>query len=159
MEEVHIGETRLDWLNYATATLKPKKSTAETIGDYRPISPVNRIMKIVSKVLANKLQHIPEEEIVQYQKSFIRNKNILDGIVIAQEIIHQVNKRKEKRYVLKLDFEKAYDTVNWECLTKCLRNKGFGPKWQKWIWQWLDTVKTNITINGKLGERSNVEGI
>lgn len=50
----------------------------------------------------------------------------------AHEIIHSVYHDKEKGVILKLDYEKAYDEVNWEFLLDILR-KSFGDRWIGWI--------------------------
>jgi hypothetical protein len=41
--------------------------------------------------------------------------------------------KKQRGIILKLDFEKAYDKVNWSFLQRTLRMKGFSPQWCKWI--------------------------
>lgn len=55
MKEIYAGKVQLDRLNYINVVLIPKKSTAKRIRDYIPISFVNCIVRIVSKVLANRL--------------------------------------------------------------------------------------------------------
>jgi hypothetical protein len=40
-------------------------------------------------------------------------RNILEGVVILHETIHELHKKKKNEVILKLDFEKAYDKVNW----------------------------------------------
>lgn len=53
--------------------------------------------------------------------------------------------------MLKLDFEKAYDNVNWESLMQVLRNRGFGPKWMGCINFWLSSAKTSVLVNDEPG--------
>jgi Reverse transcriptase (RNA-dependent DNA polymerase) len=47
------------------------------------------------------------------QSAFIKNRYIMDNVMAAHEIIHYATKHKQKGFVLKVDFEKAYDKVNW----------------------------------------------
>jgi hypothetical protein len=47
------------------------------------------------------------------QSAFIKGRYILESVVVAHEIVHSVNKSREKGVVLKLDYEKAYDRVSW----------------------------------------------
>ena len=54
--------------------------------------------------------------------------------------------------ILKLDFHKAFDTVNWECLLHVLQQRGFGNRWTTWIRNILSTSKAHILINGIVGE-------
>lgn len=51
---------------------------------------------------------------------FIISRSILHGVVLTKETIHQVRKKRGQSYILKLDFEKAYDTVNCECLLEAM---------------------------------------
>jgi hypothetical protein len=57
----------------------------------------------------------------------------LEGVVILHETIHELHKKKKNGVILKLDFEKAYDKVNWSFVQQTLRMKGFSPVWCKWI--------------------------
>lgn len=56
---------------------------------------------------------------------FIIARNILDGVVIAQEVIHQNKKTEPNSFLLKLDFEKVSDMVDWECLLEVFHLKEF----------------------------------
>jgi hypothetical protein len=64
--------------------------------------------------------------------AFIPGRYILDGVLIIHEILHELRVRKKKGIVLKLDFEKAYDKVNWSFLHDVLRRKKFDTKWIEW---------------------------
>ena len=58
-------------------------------------------------------------------------------------------KRKKKAGVLlKLDFEKAYDTINWVSVDSVLKEMGFGMKWRKWIEVCITTPRVSILFNG-----------
>jgi len=46
------------------------------------------------------------------QSNFIKGRYILESVVVAHEIVHSLHKTKEKGVILKLDYEKAYDTVS-----------------------------------------------
>lgn len=50
--------------------------------------------------------------------------------------------------VLKIDFHKAYDSVNWGFLMVMLRKSGCGSKWCSWIKECISTVQLSILING-----------
>lgn len=56
--------------------------------------------------------------------AFIKGRYILDGVIIIHETIHEIRKRKLKGVMFKIDFEKAYDSVNWNFLKEVLRRKG-----------------------------------
>ena len=99
----------MDRLNYATVVLIPKKDEVKEVGDFRFISVLNALVKVITKVLANRLREVLGDMIDDNQTSFF-GRNILESIAAAQEVI-QVNKRnKTPRFMLKLDFEKTYDS-------------------------------------------------
>jgi hypothetical protein len=67
--------------------------------------------------------------------------------VYATELVQVCFQRKAPTIVLKLDFAKAFDTVNWESLLSILRARGFNSKWCQWISQVLSTSLTAVLIN------------
>ena len=85
-----------------------------------------------TKVLTERLTPVAKEVIGENQTGFIKDRNILEGIVILHEVIHELNKRKEQGMILKIDFEKAYDRVGWDFLEEVLIGKGFPSTWVNW---------------------------
>jgi hypothetical protein len=74
---------------------------------------LNVSFKIFTKVLANRLTAVAEKVVRQSQTAFMPGRNILEGAVVLHETIHELHKKKKNGVILKLDFEKAYDKVNW----------------------------------------------
>ena len=50
------------------------------------------------------------------QTTFMQGRNILDGVAVLHETVHELHRKKLNRVILKIDFEKAYDKVNWSFL-------------------------------------------
>jgi len=130
MELVNCFEK--DMLNFAMITLLPKEPDARTLKKYRPISLLNCSFKIFGKLLNNRLIKVANRLIASNQTAFIKGRYILESVVAAHEIIHEVH-RKESGIILKLDYEKAYDWVSWNFLEERLKSRGFGAKWRGWI--------------------------
>jgi len=63
----------------------------------------------------------------------MKKRNIVSGIMCLHEILHETKRRKEIGVILKIDFEKAYDKINWNLLFTCLEKRGFDKKWCEWI--------------------------
>lgn len=63
------------------------------------------------------------------QYAFIKGKQILDGILIANEYVEEY-KRRKKGVIVKLDSEKAYDKTDWDFLDYIMARKGFGSIWR-----------------------------
>jgi hypothetical protein len=67
------------------------------------------------------------------QTAFIPGRNIMGGVVILHETIHELHIKKANGVIFKIDFEKVYDKVKWSFLSQTLHMKGFSPKWCRWI--------------------------
>lgn len=114
-------------------TLLPKEPDARTLKKYRPISLLNCSFKIFGKLLNNRLIKVANRLIALNQTAFIKGRYILESVVAAHEIVHEVHRKKESGIILKLDYEKAYDRVSWKFLEEMLMTRGFGAKWRGWI--------------------------
>jgi hypothetical protein len=112
-------------LNYGVLSLIPKVPGADKISHFKPIALINVIFKIVPKAFALKLNPIAHRVISPNQTAFIKGMFILDRALALQEIIHELKSKKIGGILLKIDFEKSYDRVNWEFLAEILRAKGF----------------------------------
>ncbi|KAK1614885.1 hypothetical protein QYE76_020402 [Lolium multiflorum] len=72
-------------------------------------------------------------------------------IALINEIIHETKSKRLRGVFLKLDFEKAYDRVNWSFLREVLLRKGFNPGWVHRVLSLVSGGQTAITINGEVG--------
>lgn len=75
--------------------------------------------KIIAKVLAARLKKVLPLIIHDSQAAFVEGHQILDAILVASETVGHWKKEKKKGFLLKLDFEKAYDKVDWLSLLRC----------------------------------------
>jgi hypothetical protein len=116
-------------LNATFVSLIPKKADAEEIKDFRPISLVGGVYKMISKVLANRLKSVLGKLISSSQNAFIGGRQILDSVLIANECLDNQLRSGEAGLLCKLDLEKAYDHMNWDFLLCMLQRCGFREKW------------------------------
>jgi hypothetical protein len=45
------------------------------------------------------------------QTGFVKGRNILEGVAVLYEVLHELHRSKARSLVLKIDFDKAYDRV------------------------------------------------
>jgi Reverse transcriptase (RNA-dependent DNA polymerase) len=99
-------------INLTVICLIPKKKQANFITNYRPISLINCSFKIISKLLADMLALVMNSLIDHTQTAYIKGRLIMDNVVCAHEVLHQVYVSKTKEVLFKIDFEKNFDRVN-----------------------------------------------
>lgn len=100
----------LKGLNAAFITLNPKTASLNSIGDFRPVSLIGSIYKLNQFVCTH-------------------GKQIIDWILIANEVVDSMQRQKDGGLLLKIDFAKAYDNIDWGFLFSMLKAIGFGSKW------------------------------
>ncbi|MCI27595.1 LINE-1 reverse transcriptase like, partial [Trifolium medium] len=114
-------------------TLIPKIDSPLRIGDFRPISLLGSLYKLVAKVLAGRLATVMDKLISRNQSAFIKGRHLVDGVVAVNEIIDLAKKSGKDCLIFKVDFEKAYDSVSWSFLEYMMRRLGLAEKWRSWI--------------------------
>ena len=128
--------------------LIPKKNNVEDLKDLRPISLVGGLYKILTKVLANIIKRVMSLIISQAQNAFVEGRQILDAVLIANETVDSILRKKESGLLCKLDIEKAYDHISWDFLFQIMEKMGFGRKWISWIKCCISTATFSVLFNG-----------
>jgi hypothetical protein len=81
--------------------------------------------KVLAKVLSNRLSHVIGSVISESQSDFVHGRKILDGILIANEMVDEALHLKKKLLIFKIDFEKAFDSVDWRYLNDVMNKMNF----------------------------------
>jgi hypothetical protein len=107
-----------------------KKKYAMKITEYRPISLIGRIYKVISKVPENRLKCVIGFVISNMQSAFISGRQIFDGILISYKIADEPERKYKEVMLFKVDFEKTYDSIDWNFLDVVMSKMGFHEKWK-----------------------------
>jgi hypothetical protein len=150
--DFHFGKVSLQSINGSYITLIPKKNNPETVNDFRPISLTNTCLKFLTKLVANRMQNIITSTIHENQYGFIKERTIQDCLAWAFEFLFQCQKSKRKVVIFKIDFEKAFDTLDHEAIIQVMRAKGFPEKFLCWVREILTSGSSSILLNGVPGK-------
>ncbi|GJW95508.1 RNA-directed DNA polymerase, eukaryota [Tanacetum coccineum] len=134
--------------NSSFIALIPKVTDAKFVTDFRPISLIGCVYKVVTKVLANRLALVISGLVSDTQSAFIANRQILDGPFILNEVLNWCKRKKKQAMFFKVDFAKAYDSVRWDYLLDVLQAFGFGHNWCRWIRGTFSSAMGSILVNG-----------
>ena len=149
IEDFWAGRCNMDRLNRAYIILIPKVEGAERIGDFRPISLSNSIYLIIAKVLANRLRTVLPGLISPFQSAFLPGRQMADNIVLAEEIVASWRRNGTPGFLWKVDFSKAYDSLDWQFLWNVSRWRGFPETWIRWVKQCVTTPTFVVLVNGR----------
>ena len=149
--DFHREDLNLYSLNFGIITLIPKIQDATKIQQYRPICVLNVSFKIFTKVATNRLNKVAKTVVSPTQTAFMPGRNIMEGVVILHETIHELHIKKQNGVIFKIDFEKAYDKVKWSFLQQTLCMKGFSSKWCRWIEGMVTGGSVGIKVNDEIG--------
>ncbi|KAE8808716.1 hypothetical protein D1007_14799 [Hordeum vulgare] len=114
--EFYIGTLDMDMINYGVITLIPKLVGAAEIRQFRPITVINVLTRIFAKVCATRLSRVAERIAHPLQSAFLKGRKIHDEILALHKVVHEVASKGMKGVFLKLDFQKAYDRLDWSFL-------------------------------------------
>jgi hypothetical protein len=142
-----IRTQRLHLINEANVVLIPKANDASSITDFRPISLINSLAKIITKILADRLAPRLQNLVSNCQNAFIKKRCIQDNFIYVQSVIKALHKAKRPSFFIKLDISKAFDSVSWVFLLEILQALGFGQRWRDWIATLLATSSSKILLS------------
>lgn len=143
---------QLQPFNEARIMMVPKIASPATTSDYRPISVLSLLPKLISKVLSNRLRTMLPQLISPNQTAFVHGRQISENFVSTREILQHVSAKGNPAIFAKIDFKKAFDTVEWSFLVNVMRTRGFPKRWIVWMNTIWNTSSSKVSINGEDSE-------
>ncbi|MFS7997684.1 putative RNA-directed DNA polymerase [Helianthus anomalus] len=128
--------------------LIPKVKDPMRPSDFRPISLIGCINKVLSKVLVNRLKKVIGKLISMEQSAFLAGRNIVDGPLMLNEVLAWMKQAKRVGGMFKVDIQKAYDSLSWSFLVSILEQMGFPTRWCEWIMALLKSARASVLVNG-----------
>ena len=141
----------------AIINLIPKKDKdLKFLKNWRPVSLLNTDYKILTKALAEKLQKVIGDIIDRDQIGYIKGRFIGESIRTIFDIKNITEKLDLGGYIALIDFEKAFDSIEWAFLLKCLKAFNFGESFISWIKILYTDIKSCVSNNGYHSETFNL---
>ena len=135
---------------------KPEKDK-RYLTNWRPISLLNHVYKILSGVLTERLKPTLESIIHVDQKGFVAGRYIGECIRNTYDVLEYAKSKNRAGMLLLIDFEKAFDSISHSFIIKCLYFFGFGFSFIKWINVILNDVSSCINHCGNISDRFRIE--
>ncbi|KAL4348632.1 hypothetical protein GQ457_17G001490 [Hibiscus cannabinus] len=145
------SSTLLPAFNATSITLVPKIANACSAKDYRPISCCSVIYKAITKILVERLNVVLPSLISPIQSAFIKGRSIVDNTLLVQELVKGYGRSMiSPRCALKVDLQKAFDSLSWDFLVKVLEAIGLPAQFREWIRVCFTGSRFSISLNGSL---------
>lgn len=145
--QLSVGEL-LHSQRKSAVSLLHKKGSRDLPGNYRPISLIPVDTKALSKVLTFRLQRCIPSLIHQDQKAFIKGRSLHHHVRFLRDLQDLTTSRDEDGFAVFLDFEKAYDRVNWAYMFRTLERIGCGTQFLRWVKLLYTKPAAHLMING-----------
>ena len=130
-------------------SLIPKKSKDKTIlENLRPISLLNVDYKILTKVIAKRIEKVLPTLINPDQTGYVKGRYIGENVRLIYDLIHYTDEPNQKGIAIFLDFKKAFDSIEWNYLLQTLQFFNFGHDIQNWIKIFYNNVTSCVLNNG-----------
>ncbi|CAI5475491.1 unnamed protein product [Closterium sp. Yama58-4] len=141
----------------AVTVLLHKKGPKDQLGNYRPITLLNTVYKVLAKLLANRLKKELHLVISEGQHGFIPGRCLADAVSVVADAVEAAGNGGEDWYLLMVDFQKAYDTIARPYLFETLRKLGIPEQFVRWTEGLYRGSGTTIAINGWVSTRVEMQ--
>jgi hypothetical protein len=145
------------WIKERKVKYIPKKPLPTTPGDYRPLSMLEVLYKISSRVLARRLSTALPDIIGEHQHGFMRGKGIQEPSLLATHLIQDAQQTKQPLQLVSLDIEKAFDRIGHKVIVQALRAFGVPKLLIQALRQYTPVGYAKVEDNGRRGILITIE--
>ncbi len=141
-------------------TLLPKKNKDRLfLKHWRTISLLNTDYKIIAKLIANRMKEVCPAIISEDQFGYLKGRYIGQNIRLLQDISFFTELKQLLCKLLAINFEKAFDSLNWNFLLKALEHVNFGPNFIIYVKLMYNNIESAVLNNGSTGNYFKLEEV
>ena len=140
----------------AIITLLPKGGDLKLMKTWRPISLICCDVKIISKILANRIKPLMSN-IISSNQYCVNGRTITDCNNELRDILYYYGETKSTGAIINLDWEKAFDRVNWNFFIKIMKKMGFPENIINWVLVLHTNIQSVCMVNGNLTKPFNIK--
>lgn len=137
-------------INMGVIKLIHKRGERDVLDNWRPITCLNSAYKVIALVMARRLSCILDNYILKEPKGFIKGRYILDAIITLWESFDFAIEENLDFLFFKIDFDKAYDRVEWAFVLQSLADFGCGRQFCRFVNTLFGNASARVAINGEL---------
>jgi hypothetical protein len=149
---IDTGKLSIDQRRSILSLIPKKDKDITNLKNWRPLTLLNSDYKILAKTLATRLNKVIDDIISQDKTGCIKGRSAFANIRSSIDIINYAKEQQLHGLIAMIDYEKAFDTVKWPFLFKCLDKLNFGQHFIKCIKCMYNENTTSIINNGFLSE-------
>ena len=150
-----MAGTEKEWTD-AVLTPIPKKGDLSNCNNWQGIALLEVVVKVVARVLLERLQQLAEEELPESQCEFRSGRGCTNMIYTVRQLVEKSWEHCSKSFLLFIDLKKAYDSVPRAAMWKALRKLGVPEPVIELIRSFHQDMQAQIQMNGTLLEKINV---
>jgi hypothetical protein len=133
-----------------------KKGARTSLSNYRPLTMLTSDYKLLSKIMARRLDAVIGGLVHPDQTGFIRGRNITSNLILLRSVSAHCARKRVSAAVVFLDQEKAFDRVHWQYRDLVLRHVGFGNLFRSMVSLLHTDIFTAVQVNNHLSRRFRV---
>ena len=142
------GEMSLSQKQAVITLIEKKGKDRSFLENWRPISLVNVDAKIMSKAIATRIKNVLPNIIHHNQTGFIKDRYISETVRSIFDIMDFTVEENIPGLLIFIDFQKAFDSLEWNFLKSCLESFNFGPNFLRWVMTFYKNIESCVINNG-----------
>jgi hypothetical protein len=152
---LHFGYIPKEWKN-ANITPIYKKGDKSNVKNYRPVSLLSIIGKVLERCVHHHVYSIIKEDISEYQHGFVPQKSTVTQLIEFYDKVYNLSDNKKQCDVVFLDFSKAFDSVPHNLLLAKLQSHGINGRLLRWFNNYLSNRRQRVVIENCSSEYKGV---